>query len=328
MNGRLPLLMNVARPRGESDPVTLAERALAAGLDGIGLADSPRLFPDALIETERVLSSTDSSLAGPCVLSMGLRHPVTVGNAIATLEAHHPGRVLAVVGRGESSVRNEQMSPPGLADYEQSLSRLHQHLTEQAPSTRLIGAASGPQTIRMTARALDSVMIDVGADLGTLHRAVEVARQASPSASIWVFVRATLTDTDAAATAAALPLLGSCAARLLAAPEWYGVTPEELAAVAVVAAAHDYRRHGTASAHTGASADTGADALVRERFIVTGGPKQVEDYMHGLAELGVDGVILAGALDGVLDRLDELTAAIRTGLSDPPELHPGVGQRR
>lgn len=328
MNGRLPVLMNVARPRGVSDPVTLAEKALAAGLDGIGFADSPRLFPDALIETERVLSRTDASLAGPCVMSMGLRHPVTVGSAIATLEAHHPGRILAVVGRGESSVRNEGMSPPTLADYEQSLLQLHQHVTEQAPSTRLIGAASGPQTIHLTARTLDGVMIDVGADLGMLHRAVDVARQASPAASIWVFVRATLTDTDAAATAAALPLLGSCAARLMATPDWYGVTSEELAAIASVAAAHDYSQHGTAAARTGSSVNKEADALVRDRFIVTGGRKQLEDYMRGLAEIGVDGVMLAGGLEGVLDRLDELTSAIRAGLSDPPELHVGAGAHR
>jgi alkanesulfonate monooxygenase SsuD/methylene tetrahydromethanopterin reductase-like flavin-dependent oxidoreductase (luciferase family) len=328
MNARLPVLMNVARPREEADPVAIAERALAAGLDGIGIADSPRLFPDALIETERVLSSTDSSLAGPCVLSMGLRHPVTVGNAIATLEAHHPGRVLAVVGRGESSVRNEGMSPPTLRDYEQSLDRLHQHLTEQATPTQLIGAASGPQTISMTARTLHGVMIDVGADLGILHKAVDVARKASPAASIWVFVRVTLTDTDAAAAAAALPLLGSCATRLLAAPEWYGVPAEELAAIADVAAAHDYRRHGTAAARLGGSVSQESDALVRERFIVTGGRRQCEDYMRGLAEIGVDGLMLAGGLEGVLDRLEELTSAIRTGFSDQPALDLGAGGHR
>jgi alkanesulfonate monooxygenase SsuD/methylene tetrahydromethanopterin reductase-like flavin-dependent oxidoreductase (luciferase family) len=324
MKGQLPVLMNLARPRGESDPVTLAERVLAAGLDGIGLADSPRLFPDCLIETERVLSRTDSPLAGPCVLSMGLRHAVIVGNAIATLEAHHPGRVLTVVGRGESSVRNEGMSPPTLRDYEQSLRQLQQHLAEQAAPTRLIGAASGPRAIRMTARTLDGVMIDVGADLGTLHTAVDLARQASPAASIWVFVRAALTDTDDAAAEAALPILGSCAARLLASPEWYGVPRDELAAVAAVAAAHDYSRHGTAEARTKASVNQDADALVRDRFIVTGGRKQIEDYMRGLGGIGVDGLMLAGGLEGVLDHLNELTSAIRTGLSDPHSLHLGV----
>ena len=340
MTVRIPVLMNVARPRGEADPVALAQKALAAGLDGIGLAESPRLFPDALIETERVLCGTDSALAGPCVLSMGLRHPVTVANAITTLAAHHPGRVLAVVGRGESSVRNEGLTPPKLADYELSLRQLRQLVSDQALTTGsskgtaagtsplLVGAASGPQTIAMTARTLDAVMIDVGADLETLHKAVDVARQASPATKIWVFVRATLTDTDAAATAAALPLLGSCAARLLASPKWYGVPPEELAAVAAVHAAHDYRRHGTAAARAGASVNPQADALVRERFIVTGGHKQLEEYMRGLAAFGVDGVMLAGGLEGVLDRLDELASAIRAGLSEPPVLDLNAVARR
>jgi alkanesulfonate monooxygenase SsuD/methylene tetrahydromethanopterin reductase-like flavin-dependent oxidoreductase (luciferase family) len=305
----------------------LAEKALAADLDGIGLADSPRLFPDALIETERVLSRTESLLAGPCVLSMGLRHPATVANAIATLETHHSGRVLTVVGRGESSVHNEGVSPPTLRDYEQSLHELHQHVSDLAPSTRLIGAASGPQAIRMTARILDGVMIDVGADLETLHKAVDMARKASPTTGIWIFVRATLTDSDAAAAAAALPLLGSCAARLLASPEWYGVPSEELASVAAVAAAHDYRRHGTAAARASASLNQEGDAMVRERFIVTGGASQLEDYIRGLVKIGVDGVMLAGGLEGVLDRLNELASAIRRGLSVPPVLSIGKGKR-
>ena len=152
-----------------------------------------------------------------------------------------------------------------------------------------------------------------------------MAREASPTTHIWVFVRATLTDTDAAAIAAALPLLGSCAARLQASAEWYGVSPKDLAAVTAVAAAHNYRRHGTAEASAGASANQEMDGFVRERFIITGGRRRLEDYMRGLTAIGVDGVMLAGGLEGVLERLDEITSAIRTGLSDQPALGVDAG---
>jgi hypothetical protein len=53
--------------------------------------------------------------------------------------------------------------------------------------------------------------------------------------------------------------------------------------------------------------------MVRERFIVTGGASQLEDYIRGLVKIGVDGVMLAGGLEGVLDRLNELASAIRRG---------------
>lgn len=144
MTAAPPVLLNVARPWDEADPVDLARAAVRAGLDGVALADSPRLFPDCLLETERIMASTEARLAGPCVLSLGLRHPATVASAVRTLATHHPDRVLAVVGRGESSVRNEGLLAPSLRAYEESLSRLRELLDARPPSARLLGAASGP----------------------------------------------------------------------------------------------------------------------------------------------------------------------------------------
>ncbi|OLT08857.1 hypothetical protein BJF90_12075 [Pseudonocardia sp. CNS-004] len=138
-----PVLLNIARPAGEVDAVALAARALAAGLDGVGLADSPRLFPDPLVETARVLAGTDARLAGPCVLGLGLRHPATVASAVRTLATHHPGRVLAVVGRGESSVRNEGLPVPSLRDHRAAMRAVR----ELAGAATLLGAASGLRTI-------------------------------------------------------------------------------------------------------------------------------------------------------------------------------------
>ena len=72
MNGRLPVLMNVARPRGESDPLTLAERALAAGLDGSGRPPRPRLLPSPPPadepRTARPGASCASGTARACVV--------------------------------------------------------------------------------------------------------------------------------------------------------------------------------------------------------------------------------------------------------------------
>jgi hypothetical protein len=84
-------------------------------------------------------------------------------------------------------------------------------------------------------------------------------------------------------------------------------------AVAAVAAAHDYRKHGTASAR-GPGAATVADRFVRDRFVVTGDPSAVATRFAGFAALGVDGFVLAGALSGVVERLDALGAAVRNGL--------------
>ncbi len=83
------LLLNLARPFGAGDAVEAANHALASGLDGVSFADSPRLFPDPWIESERVLSATAVALSGPCVASLGLRDPVTVASGLRTIESRH-----------------------------------------------------------------------------------------------------------------------------------------------------------------------------------------------------------------------------------------------
>jgi alkanesulfonate monooxygenase SsuD/methylene tetrahydromethanopterin reductase-like flavin-dependent oxidoreductase (luciferase family) len=315
------LLLNIAAPWGGPDAVQRAERALAAGLDGVGLLDSPRLFPDGFVETQRILDATAAGLAGPCVASLGLRHPATVAGAVRTLEQHHPGRAFTVVGRGESSVRNEGLPLPPLREYTTALASLRTGLTTDdgtavAPG-RLLGAASGPRTIAATAAALGGVMVDAGVEPGVVARAVGLAREQDADAVVWLFLRATVTSSEEEAATASDPLLGSCAMRMVAAPEWYGVSGDELAAVRAVADAHDYSRHGSAGARGGVR--TEADGLVRDRFVLTGEPGRIAERLRPLAALGVTGVVLAGALAGTLERLPELVGAMRRGLGDAEE---------
>src|SRR5215207_944372 len=174
------LLLNIARPWGEIDVVDAANHAVASGLDGVGFADSPRLFPDPWIQTERVLSGTSVALAGPCVVSLGLRHPTTVAAAVRTLEHVHSGRILTVVGRGESSVRNEGLAISPMRAYAASMRQLQSLMRadgESSASNRLVGAASGPRTITETVAALGGVLLDVGVHPGVITGAVTLARR-------------------------------------------------------------------------------------------------------------------------------------------------------
>lgn len=316
MSGGLQVLLNAAAGPDGPDPVDLAERACEAGLSGMGLVDSPRLFLDGIVETGRVLERTSARLAGPCVASLGLRHPTTVAGALRTLEHHFPGRVMAVVGRGESSVRNEGLPVPSLADYLASLDLLRELLAADGPALpeRVLGAASGPKTLRATGAALGGAMVDVGVDADVVARAVALTREQRPDARVWLFVRAAVTASEDAAAAAAEPTLGSCAMRLAAAPEWYGIAGGELEAVRALAGSHDYARHGSGGARHGATGS--ADRAVRDRFYLTGTPDVIAGRLQPLAGLDIGGVVLAGAVPGVHDGLADLTAAIR-GALDP-----------
>lgn len=309
------LLINVARPWREQDPLDSARTAHAAGFHGVGFADSPRLFPDSALETERVLSTTDVRMAGPCVLGLGLHHPAVVAQSVCTLARHHPGRVLTVVGRGESSVRNEGMDVPSLAKYETSLDLFGGLLRDLDPAAgTVLGAASGPRTITGTAGRLPGILIDAGADAGVVGAAVSLARDANPDVKCWLFLRVVTTSTPAQVEAAADPVLGSCAARLARAPEWFAVPSHAQAAVARLADAHDYLRHGTAGAR-GSHIDRETEILVRDRFLVTGTAEEVTARLRPFAGLGLKGVILAGAVAGLAGRLPEVATALRAGLT-------------
>jgi alkanesulfonate monooxygenase SsuD/methylene tetrahydromethanopterin reductase-like flavin-dependent oxidoreductase (luciferase family) len=304
----MPVLVNLARPPGEVDAVEFARAAAEAGLNGVGLADSPRLFPDPFVETTRILASSNDILAGPCVLSLPLLHPARAAGALATLAGHFPDRVVAVVGRGESSLINEGLRAPSLAEYGAMLAGLRERVPATA-ALRLLGAASGPRTIELTARELGGVLVDVG----TTHRAVAAAtahaRAARPGTTVWAFVRVAVVDDPAQGMNAGASLLGSCAARMAAAPDWYDVDPSLAAELRELAAAHDYSQHGTAAALSGTPTQAAA-ALVRDRFIVADRPEDIATRFRELAETGITGVILAGGLPGVTTRLRELGAAV------------------
>jgi len=176
----------------------------------------------------------------------------------------------------------------------------------------VLGAASGPRTIAATVRALGGVLLDSGADPAVLRQAVMLARETDAAAEVWLFLRAVITSTEADAVAAAEPILGSCAARLVTAPEWYRIDPADLAEVTRVADAHDYRRHGSPAVRGGRTGP--GDAQVRDRFVLTGSAEDIRARLAPLANLPISGVVLAGALAGVSRSLPELVPAVRVAL--------------
>ncbi|MDN3356425.1 hypothetical protein [Actinomadura sp. DC4] len=305
---RPSVLVNLASPEAG---VAAAREAAAAGFGGVGLADSPALYPDCLIETERVLAGSDVAFAGPCVLALGLRHPVTVASALAALARRHGGRLLAVVGRGESAVRNAGLPVPGLGAYGDLLAGLAAACDELGVP-RPAGAASGPRTIALTAARCGEVLIDAGVRPSVVATAVRAAREANPGVRCRLFVRAVPTASPEEERAATDPILGSCAARLAAAPSWYGLDPGEAAPVRALAESYDHRRHGRSG---GPPLPDETAAAVRDRFVLTGSRDRIAERVAELTRLDVDGFVLAGALPGVGEHLAALGTAFAHGLA-------------
>jgi len=79
------------------------EHALVAeelGYERVWLYDSPALYPDVWVWLARIAEATTTIGLGPAVLVPSLRHVLVQANAIATVSALAPGRLVVAIGTG------------------------------------------------------------------------------------------------------------------------------------------------------------------------------------------------------------------------------------
>ena len=79
------------------------EHALVAeelGYERVWLYDSPALYPDVWVCLARIAEATTRIGFGPAVLVPSLRHVIVQANAIATVAALAPGRLVVAIGTG------------------------------------------------------------------------------------------------------------------------------------------------------------------------------------------------------------------------------------
>src|SRR5450432_50947 len=79
------------------------EHALVAeelGYERVWLYDSPALYPDVWVSLARIAEATTRIGLGPAVLVPSLRHVIVQANAIATVSALAPGRLVVAIGTG------------------------------------------------------------------------------------------------------------------------------------------------------------------------------------------------------------------------------------
>src|SRR5205807_2008410 len=81
------------------------------GFSWLGVADSPTVYEDCYLHLLEAARATTSIAVGPVVSHVVARHPVIVANALATLNEFTEGRVLAVLGTGNSAARGLKLEP-------------------------------------------------------------------------------------------------------------------------------------------------------------------------------------------------------------------------
>lgn len=98
-------------PRRPAETRRVAERAEALGFSWLGIADSPTIYQESYLHQLEALNATRRLTVGPVVTHVTLRHPLVVGNLLATLNEIGDGRTVGVLATGNSGARGVGLAP-------------------------------------------------------------------------------------------------------------------------------------------------------------------------------------------------------------------------
>ena len=302
-----------------------AAQVEAWGFDGMLLADSQNLNADIWVELGLAAAATERIGLGPGVTNPATRHPAVTASAIATLQVESGGRAVLGLGRGDSALSQIGREPVHVAELERALVEIQGFLRGEEvelpdgarsriawiaesgqPKVPVAVAATGPKVIEAAARHAEQVDFTVGAEAGRLRWAVATAREAGgDEISLGAFVNVA-THPD---RAVARDLVRGSTA-ILARFATEGAPPDGLsdvtrAGIDELADDYDEKRHGQAAApHARRLADDFID-----RFAVVGSSEEVAARLAGLAELGIERLIVVpGSLDADPAAVEEANA--------------------
>jgi 5,10-methylenetetrahydromethanopterin reductase len=294
-----------------------AERAEAAGWDGIAFTDSQNLVGDPFVAIALAAQVTERLRLGTGVTNVATRHPAALATAAATAHEASGGRMVLGVGRGDTALFHLGRHPQPVAQFTARTTELATYLrggtvdcdgfpsrlrwldrAEHGPVPIDI-AASGPKVIAFAAQLADRVTFAIGADPDRVAWAVDLARAAG-HAQLGAYVtvgchpdRSVARDIIRGSVAAfahfsAMP--GSSGA---------GLAEADRAIVAEVGRTYDSNLHLVNTApHTSA-----LDEGFIDRFAVVGDAAECATRLGELVDLGLDKLVITGASFGA-DRDD------------------------
>lgn len=321
-----------------------AQRAEAAGWDGIGLTDSQNLVGDPFIAMTLGARATERLRFMTSVTNPATRHPAALATAIATVQAESNGRAVLGIGRGDTALFHLGRKPMPMADFTTRIGELHTYLNGGTvdqrgfpsrlrwldrvaqPAVPIDIAASGPKVVAFAARTVERVTFAVGADPQRIAWAFDLARTAMRDAgraesevSFGAYVNVGCHPDGAAARSL---IRGSIAAfahfSAMPGSTGAGLDERDREQVAEVGRRYDSNQHLSNAAEHSAVLD---DKFV-DRFAVVGPPDACAARLLELAEMGLERFVITGpTIDAdrdaarVAGRLmrDELLPALRAG---------------
>ncbi len=166
----------VFMPRSASLTVEVAKAAEDGGFWGLGVCDSPILYPELYPIITACLMNTERLKVGPNVTNPVTRHWTIHASSARTFEEMAPGRYFNGIATGDGAVHSVGLKPATAQDLADEIERIRGASPEATP---MYVAGGGPKMAAVAGRAGDGLIIGTGADttaLANLRDRAQVAR--------------------------------------------------------------------------------------------------------------------------------------------------------
>lgn len=301
-------------PTSRAATVAVARAVEAAGLDGIGVCDSPR-YLETYSAAEAGLAATRRITVGTNVTNPVTRHWSVHASALRAMREHGPERCYLGMGTGDSALRTHGGRPATLAALEASLGRVREAAGEDVV---LNVAAGGPRGAAVAARVADGLVAGVGASPRALSTLLQAAGPPTRRPfDVWASMRAAVGVDDDHVRRLRSALVGRAvsAARFNFGADLDGkdVPDEYRPVLARGFQRYDFAWHGRAGDSPNASLfrdHPEIEQYLVDRFAIVGTGPVVARRVGELADAGFTGVFLSILFEDPLPEMDRLAQAL------------------
>ncbi|HST40114.1 MAG TPA: LLM class flavin-dependent oxidoreductase [Conexibacter sp.] len=196
-------------PRSLEETRAAAALGERLGFAWISAADSPTVYQDSYLHQLEIARAAPSVRIGPMVSHVVARHPVIVGNQLATLNEFTDGRAIGTLATGNSAARGLGMRPARLSDLEQATAAIEGYWRGEGGPYRdsaippsglrrrgcpLLIAADGQRGAELSGRAGDGLLYGGTMAPQVRRRRLAAARAHDPHRTAWIAPTASLRE--------------------------------------------------------------------------------------------------------------------------------------
>lgn len=322
-------------PRRIEDTREAARIGEAAGFDWMGVADSPTVYQDSYLHQLEAANATERIKVAPMTSHLVARHPVIVGNLLATLNEITDGRAVGTITTGNSAARGLGMKPAKLSELAEGFEAIRGYWRGEGGPFKdsaipasgivrqgcpLILGADGPKATALAGEIGDGLLYGGSMDPEVRKRRL-AAGKTRPDQEAWLAPTVSLGETHDAVRDDLGAMVVAMANRAMRGDlTERGVPPELHADVEAMWASYDYGYHADNSRprNTGVVSDALASHLI-DSLCLWGDEDRWGTLLAELEEEGWTGLMLIlgqatqlGVLTEIgarLQRLGHITAA-------------------